>query len=99
MDIYVHVYVYMYLMVVGHYVDREQHVHIHAYIHTQTDRHECTLQVIGDIQLAKDLGDKDVLFLGATGLILAGPNVRKSEKVYTEFLSLTVRVHTQIRVM
>ena len=55
------------------------------------DMYESELsRAIGDVQIARDLGDKtDLLFVGENGIILAGPNTRKADKVYTDWLTLT----------
>ncbi|EKX53681.1 hypothetical protein GUITHDRAFT_91880 [Guillardia theta CCMP2712] len=48
-------------------------------------------QVIGDIQSAHNVGADDILILGRDGLILAGPNGRRYEKLILLHLSLLVR--------
>uniref|UniRef100_A0A7S0VIA9 Uncharacterized protein n=1 Tax=Hemiselmis tepida TaxID=464990 RepID=A0A7S0VIA9_9CRYP len=58
------------------------------------DMYEAELsRAIGDIQLWRDLGtDKtDLLFVGEHGVIVAGPNSRKAERVYVDWLTLTAK--------
>lgn len=48
-------------------------------------------QVIGDIQSAHNIGADDVLILGRSGMLFAGPNSRRHEPLLLFYLSLLVR--------
>ena len=50
-------------------------------------------QVIGEVQMAHDLGPRDVLIIGRLGMIVAGRHTEENEAVICDFLSLAARDH------
>jgi WD repeat-containing protein 35 len=53
------------------------------------EENECELkQILGDVDLAKDLGPHDVVLVGRRGMLLAGPNVKDYDIVVAAFMTL-----------